>query len=79
VRSLKLDREWWRIVRYAMGEERRTARLVSILVTVGVIMAVLDPEVQRILRDSRLRPAPGERVHLVEPRTAHHQPPHDEQ
>ncbi|MGQ4415264.1 hypothetical protein ACN6LA_006970 [Streptomyces sp. SAS_269] len=38
---MKLDREWWRIVRYAMGEERRTARLISILVTVGVIMAGL--------------------------------------
>ncbi len=41
MRSLKLDREWWRTVRYAMGEERRTARLISILVTVGVIVAGL--------------------------------------
>ncbi|MEU1577535.1 hypothetical protein ABZ519_41635 [Streptomyces collinus] len=38
---MKIDREWWRTVRYAIGEERRTARLISILVTVGAIMAGL--------------------------------------
>ncbi|WP_454368850.1 hypothetical protein [Streptomyces albogriseolus] len=33
--------EWWRTVRYAIKEERRTARLISILVTVGAIAVVL--------------------------------------
>ncbi|RNG21243.1 hypothetical protein EEJ42_22690 [Streptomyces botrytidirepellens] len=32
---LRFDREWWRTIRCAIGEERRTARLISVLVTVG--------------------------------------------
>ena len=39
--KLKLSREWWRTVQYAIKEEGRTVRLISILVTVGVIMVVL--------------------------------------
>ncbi|MGI5136354.1 MULTISPECIES: hypothetical protein [unclassified Streptomyces] len=38
---MKLGKEWWRTVRFAIKEERRTVRLISILVTVGVIAAVL--------------------------------------
>ncbi|MET9470583.1 hypothetical protein [Streptomyces sp. NPDC002922] len=38
---MKLSKEWWQTVRYAIKEERRTARLISILVTVGVIAVVL--------------------------------------
>ncbi|QUC63781.1 hypothetical protein IOD14_01425 [Streptomyces sp. A2-16] len=38
---MKLDREWWRTVRYAIEEEHRTVRLIGVLVTVGAIMAVL--------------------------------------
>ncbi|MET7631703.1 hypothetical protein ACFYWN_27125 [Streptomyces sp. NPDC002917] len=34
-------KQWWQTVRYAIKEERRTARLISILVTVGVIAVVL--------------------------------------
>jgi hypothetical protein len=30
--------EWWRTVRYAIGAENRTGRLIGILVTVGVIV-----------------------------------------
>ncbi|AEY93977.1 hypothetical protein SHJG_8712 [Streptomyces hygroscopicus subsp. jinggangensis 5008] len=39
--SMKLGKEWWRTVRYAIKEERRTVRLISVLVTVGVIALVL--------------------------------------
>ncbi|WP_406362542.1 hypothetical protein [Streptomyces sp. NBC_01579] len=35
------SKQWWQTVRYAIKEERRTARLISILVTVGVIAVVL--------------------------------------
>lgn len=38
---MKLDKEWWRTVRYAIKEEGRTGRLISILVTVGVIAGAL--------------------------------------
>ncbi|MEN8653571.1 hypothetical protein ABCR94_23935 [Streptomyces sp. 21So2-11] len=38
---MKLDKEWWRTVRYAIQEEGRTARLIGVLVTVGVVAAVL--------------------------------------
>ncbi|WP_164551646.1 hypothetical protein [Streptomyces sp. WAC 01529] len=38
---MKLGKEWWRTVRYAIGEQRRTARLLGVLVVVGAIMAVL--------------------------------------
>lgn len=38
---MKLSKEWWRTVRYAIKEEHRTVRLISILVTVGVIAVVL--------------------------------------
>ncbi|MEU6164737.1 hypothetical protein [Streptomyces tanashiensis] len=38
---MKLSKEWWRTVRYAIKEERRTVRLISILVTAGVIVAML--------------------------------------
>ncbi|MFD3456050.1 hypothetical protein ACFWVC_28205 [Streptomyces sp. NPDC058691] len=38
---MKLGREWWRTVRYAIGAERRTARLISILLVVGTIAGVL--------------------------------------
>ncbi|MFD3456052.1 hypothetical protein ACFWVC_28220 [Streptomyces sp. NPDC058691] len=38
---MMLGKEWWRTVRYAIKEERRTARLISILVTVGVIAGAL--------------------------------------
>lgn len=41
VGSMKLDKEWWRTVRYAIAEERRTVRLISVLAAVGVIMAAL--------------------------------------
>ncbi|MFJ3656303.1 hypothetical protein ACIPPR_23720 [Streptomyces nigra] len=34
---MKLGNEWWRTVRYAIKEERRTARPISILVVVGAI------------------------------------------
>ncbi|WP_326745240.1 hypothetical protein [Streptomyces sp. NBC_01760] len=34
-------KQWWQTVRYAIKEENRTARLISILVTVGVIAVVL--------------------------------------
>jgi hypothetical protein len=34
-------KEWWRTVRYAIGAENRTARLIGILVTVGVIVGAL--------------------------------------
>ncbi|MFD5818208.1 hypothetical protein [Streptomyces sp. NPDC127038] len=36
-----LGKEWWQTVRYAIKEERRTVRLISILVTVGVIAGLL--------------------------------------
>ncbi|WP_369232538.1 hypothetical protein AB5J56_11210 [Streptomyces sp. R21] len=39
--KLKLGKEWWRTVRFAIKEERRTVRLISILVTAGVIAVVL--------------------------------------
>ncbi|MFG3148964.1 hypothetical protein [Streptomyces sp. NPDC048243] len=39
--KLELGKEWWQTVRYAIKEEHRTARLISILVTVGVIAGVL--------------------------------------
>ncbi|MFD9100299.1 hypothetical protein ACFVZN_04425 [Streptomyces virginiae] len=38
---VKLGKQWWRTVRYAIGGERRTGRLIGILVTVGVFMALL--------------------------------------
>ncbi|MCC8335236.1 hypothetical protein LMJ38_04740 [Streptomyces sp. R1] len=38
---MERSNEWWRTVRYAIKRERRTVRLISILVTVGVIGAVL--------------------------------------
>lgn len=38
---MKLSNDWWRTVRYAIKEENRTVRLISILVTVGVIAVVL--------------------------------------
>ncbi|MFF7676649.1 hypothetical protein [Actinacidiphila glaucinigra] len=38
---MKLDKGWWRTVRYAIGAERRTARLISILLVVGTIVGVL--------------------------------------
>lgn len=38
---MRLDREWWRTVRYAIEEERRTVRLIGILMTVGVLAVVL--------------------------------------
>ncbi|MFE6159592.1 hypothetical protein ACFQ7F_11855 [Streptomyces sp. NPDC056486] len=38
---MKLDREWWRTVRYAIEEEHRTVRLIGILMTVGAITVVL--------------------------------------
>ncbi|WP_328669473.1 hypothetical protein [Streptomyces sp. NBC_00328] len=38
---MKFDKEWWRTVRYAIAEERRTARLISLLVTVGVLVGAL--------------------------------------
>jgi hypothetical protein len=38
---MRLDREWWRTVRFAIAEERRTARLISVLVVVGGIVAGL--------------------------------------
>ncbi|MFC7818651.1 hypothetical protein ACFUTR_28925 [Streptomyces sp. NPDC057367] len=39
--SMKLGKEWWQTVRYAIKEEHRTVRLISVLVTVGVIALVL--------------------------------------
>ncbi|MEW2708287.1 hypothetical protein AB0948_25235 [Streptomyces koyangensis] len=39
--KLKLSREWWRTVRYAIKEEGRTVRLISILLVVGAIAVVL--------------------------------------
>ncbi|MBP5873846.1 hypothetical protein F3K20_03970 [Streptomyces scabiei] len=41
VRSLRLDKEWWRTVRFAIAEERRTARLIAVLIVVGVIVGTL--------------------------------------
>ncbi|WP_405667856.1 hypothetical protein [Streptomyces sp. NBC_00055] len=38
---MKLSKEWWQTVRFAIKEEGRTVRLISILVTVGVIAVVL--------------------------------------
>lgn len=38
---MKLSKEWWRTVRYAIKEERRTVRLISILVTIGGVALVL--------------------------------------
>ncbi|MEV7364519.1 hypothetical protein [Streptomyces sp. NPDC091299] len=38
---MKLDKEWWRTVRYAIKERGRTVRLIGILVTVGVIAGAL--------------------------------------
>ncbi|WP_329371216.1 hypothetical protein [Streptomyces sp. NBC_01483] len=38
---MKLGTEWWRTVRYAIKEERRTARLISILLVVGTITGTL--------------------------------------
>ncbi|RPK54663.1 MULTISPECIES: hypothetical protein [unclassified Streptomyces] len=38
---MRLGKEWWQTVRYAIGKEGRTVRLISILVTVGVIVLVL--------------------------------------
>ncbi|MGC5564633.1 hypothetical protein ACPYPG_17570 [Streptomyces sp. FR-108] len=38
---MKLSKEWWRTVRYAIEEDHRTIRLISILVTVGGVALVL--------------------------------------
>ncbi|MGW4880079.1 hypothetical protein ACWEPI_26365 [Streptomyces sp. NPDC004262] len=39
--KFRLDTEWWRTVRFAIAEQGRTVRLISILVTVGVIAVAL--------------------------------------
>ncbi len=36
-----MGKEWWRTVRYAIGKEGRTVRLISVLVTVGAVVLLL--------------------------------------
>ncbi|MFH9611919.1 hypothetical protein [Streptomyces sp. NPDC017448] len=38
---MRPDKEWWRTVRYAIAEGRRTARLISVLVALGAIAGAL--------------------------------------
>ncbi|MEV5175046.1 hypothetical protein AB0L10_29090 [Streptomyces flaveolus] len=38
---MKLDKEWWRTVRFAIADERRTARLIAVLIAVGVVVGAL--------------------------------------
>ncbi|MFD7999702.1 hypothetical protein [Streptomyces mirabilis] len=45
---MKLSKEWWQTVRYAIKEERRTVRLISILVTIGGVASVLIAATHRV-------------------------------
>ncbi|MFD7412768.1 hypothetical protein [Kitasatospora purpeofusca] len=38
---MTVDKEWWRTVRFAIAEERRTARLIAVLIVVGVVVGAL--------------------------------------
>ncbi|MER6750065.1 hypothetical protein ACFW6C_15635 [Streptomyces fungicidicus] len=38
---MKLDKEWWLTVRFAIAEERRTTRLIAVLTVVGVVVGAL--------------------------------------
>ncbi len=38
---MDLNREWWQTVQYAIKEERRTVRLISIMMAMGLIGGAL--------------------------------------